>query len=229
MLRASILVPALNEEATIREVIDRLLALGEEYEIVVIDDGSRDGTPAILDSFGDRIRMVRNQTPSGKGRAIRSGLQVATGPVTVIQDADLEYLPEQIPALVDPIAQGRQVVAYGSRFTAGMPKEMALPNKIVNVLLAWAARLLYRQPITDEATCYKAIRTDVLRSMDLQCTGFEFCPEVTAKVSRLGHRILEIPIDYRPRNKKEGKKIRWTDAPIAFWTLARYLFWRPRS
>lgn len=225
----SILVPALNEEATIREVVERLLALGTDYQVIVIDDGSRDGTPGILASFGDRIHVVRHDAPRGKGRAIRSGLDAVKGDVVVIQDADLEYLPEQIPGLVRPILQGEASVIYGTRFAHGLPKDMALPNKIVNLLLAWSARLLYRQPITDEATCYKAVRTELLRAMDLQCTGFEFCPEVTAKVSRMGHRITEHPIDYRPRNKSEGKKIRWTDAPIAFWTLLRYRLWKPGS
>lgn len=227
MKRVSILVPVLNEESTIVEVIARLLALGSDYEIVVIDDGSTDQTPSLLASFGEQIRTVTRQSPGGKGTAIRAGLQKATGEVIVIQDADLEYAPEQIPDLVAPILGGQQQVVYGSRFTQGMPKGMALPNKIVNILLAFATRLLYRQRITDEATCYKAVRTSLLKSMDLHCTGFEFCPEVTAKVSRLGQKIFEVPIQYLPRNKKEGKKIRWTDAPIAFWTLLKYLTWRP--
>ncbi len=222
----SILVPALNEQNTIREVIVRLLAVPLKSEIVVINDGSTDGTGAILAEYADRIKIVTNPQKSGKGMAIRNGLAVATGRFVVIQDADLEYFPEQLPLLLTPLMEGSSRVVYGTRFSKGLPPGMALPNKIVNRMLAWAVRFLFGQCITDEATCYKAVSTDLLRSLDLQCTGFEFCPEVTAKISRLGEKILEVPIDYVPRNKLAGKKIRWTDAPIAFWTLLKYRFWR---
>ncbi|MBL8061048.1 MAG: glycosyltransferase family 2 protein [Chthonomonas sp.] len=222
----SVLVPALNEQDTIREVIDRLLAVPLDLEVIVVNDGSTDGTAAILTEYGGQIKLVTHLTKSGKGRAIRSGLEVASGRVVVIQDADLEYFPEEIPALVAPILEGRSKVVYGTRFSGGYPKGMALPNKIVNWGLALASRLLYGQKITDEATCYKAVETNLLKSLALQCTGFEFCPEVTAKVSRVGQRIAEIPIRYVPRNKMAGKKIRWTDAPIAFWTLLKYRFWK---
>ncbi len=221
----SILVPALNEQDTIREVIERLLEVPLNSEIVVINDGSTDGTAAILAEYADRIKIVTNPQKSGKGMAIRNGLAVATGRFVVIQDADLEYFPEQLPLLLTPLMDGSSRVVYGTRFSNGLPPGMALPNKIVNRMLAWAVRLLFGQRITDEATCYKAVSTDLMRSLELQCTGFEFCPEVTAKVSRRGEKILEVPIDYVPRNKLAGKKIRWTDAPIAFWTLLKYRFW----
>lgn len=220
----SVIVPALNEQATIREVVDRLLALPVKAQVIVVDDGSSDDTPSILASFGDRITVVTNPRPSGKGMAIRKALSHATGTATIIQDADLEYFPEEIPALIQPILQGKQSVVYGTRFAHGLPKDMALPNKLVNILLAWSVRLLFWQKITDEATCYKAFRTDVLKGMNLQCTRFEFCPEVTAKAIRMGHSIFELPISYIPRSKAAGKKIRWTDAPDAFWTLFKYRF-----
>lgn len=223
----SILVPALNEEDTIAEVVERSLGLPLRVEVIVIDDGSTDGTSAILAKFGDRIRVLRNEKPGGKGNAIRQALLHATGTATIIQDADLEYCPEQIPNLVQPILDGKENVVYGTRFSAGLPRGMALPNKLVNVLLAVSVRVLYGAPITDEATCYKAFRTDLLLRMGLQCRRFEFCPEVTAKALRLGERILEKPIDYVPRSKEAGKKIRWTDAPDAFWTLFRYRLWKP--
>lgn len=225
----SVLVPALNEQETIREVVDRLLALGPGVQVVVIDDGSTDRTAEILREYAARITIVTNPTRSGKGMAIRRGLEKATGNVVIIQDADLEYFPEQIPDLVQPILDGKCDVVYGTRFAEGMPAGMALPNKIVNRWLALATRILYHQQITDEATCYKAIRRTLLVKADLQCTGFEFCPEVTAKVSRMALKIHETPIQYEPRTKNAGKKIRWTDAPIAFWTLARYRFWSPKS
>ncbi len=220
----TVLVPALNEQDTIREVIDRVLAIPLRTEVIVIDDGSDDDTPKILATFGDRIRVLRNETRSGKGNAIRQALPFATGQTVIVQDADLEYSPEEIPALVRPILEGKANVVYGTRFSQGLPKAMALPNKIVNVLLPLTVRILYGGKVTDEATCYKAFRTDVLRKMNLECKRFEFCPEVTAKAHRLGEKIVEIPISYVPRTKEAGKKIRWTDAPDAFWTLFKHRF-----
>jgi len=173
--------------------------------------------------------VLTNPAKSGKGNAIRKALPHATGKATIIQDADLEYLPEEIPDVVGPILAGTSNVVYGTRFSKGMPKGMALPNKVVNKLLAWSVRLLYFQPVTDEATCYKAFRTDLLQGMNLQCERFEFCPEVTAKAAKLGERIKEVPISYVPRSKAAGKKIRWTDAPEAFWTLLRHRFWRKKQ
>ncbi|HSI71564.1 MAG TPA: glycosyltransferase family 2 protein [Fimbriimonas sp.] len=221
----TVLVPALNEQDTIAEVVERLLKLPLNTEVIVIDDGSSDRTPEILNRYKDRIRILTNKDRGGKGNAIRQALPFATGETVVIQDADLEYVPEEIPNLVRPILEGKANVVYGSRFSHGLTKGMALPNKIVNVLLAWAVRLLFGKKLTDEATCYKAFRTSVLRQMNLQCQRFEFCPEVTAKSYRLGEKILEVPISYVPRSKAAGKKIRWTDAPEAFWTLLKHRFW----
>lgn len=223
----SVLVPALNEQDTLREVIERLLALPISAEVIVIDDGSTDGTPAILAEFAGKIKVITNTHKSGKGKSIRNGLLVAEGEYVVIQDADLEYLPEQIAELLVPLQSGQSQIVYGTRFSNGFPSGMAIPNKIINKLLAWMTRLLYGQKITDEATCYKALSLTLVQQMELECTGFEFCPEVTAKASRLGQTILEVPISYIPRNKQAGKKIRWTDAPIAIWTLAKYRFWKP--
>jgi glycosyltransferase involved in cell wall biosynthesis len=222
----SVIVPALNEENTIREVIERLLALPMAVQVIVVDDGSTDGTATILAEYRDQITTLRNSRPTGKGSAIRLALPHALGQVTIIQDADLEYAPEQIPMVVEPILSGQANVVYGTRFSKGLPTSMAFPNKVVNVLLAWAVRLLFFKRITDEATCYKAFRTEVLRDYDLQCVRFEFCPEVTAKALRSGESIREVPIDYVARSKEAGKKIRWTDAPEAFWTLLKYRFRR---
>lgn len=224
----TVIVPALNEEDTIGEVVDRLLAVPLVTQVIVVDDGSTDKTPEVLRAFGDRILVLTNPAKGGKGNAIRKALPYAKGKATIIQDADLEYLPEEIPTVVGPILNGTASVVYGTRFSKGMPKGMAIPNKIVNKLLAWSVRLLYFQPVTDEATCYKAFRTEVLQGMDLQCQRFEFCPEVTAKAARMGERIKEVPISYVPRSKAAGKKIRWTDAPEAFWTLLKHRFWRQK-
>lgn len=220
----TVVVPAKNEEDTIAEVVRRLLALPIRTQIIVVDDGSTDGTTEQLSQFGSAITLLRNAESLGKGAAIRAALPQAVGQVVVIQDADLEYEPEELPNLVRPILEGKANVVYGTRFLRGMPKGMAWPNRIVNWLLAWTVRLLFWRRLTDEATCYKAIRTSLLRSLDLQCRRFEFCPEVTAKVLRKGERIVEVGIHYHPRSKDAGKKIRWTDAPVAFWTLLKYRF-----
>ena len=223
----TILIPALNEEATIREVLERCLAVPLSKQIVVINDGSTDSTAEILRAFGEKIEVVTNPKPSGKGNAIRKALNLIKGKTVIVQDADLEYSPEQIPTLIQPILDGSAAVVFGTRFANGFPSSMAFPNKLVNFLLAVSVRLLFGKKISDEATCYKALRSDVLQAMNLECQRFEFCPEVTAKTFRLGLSIIEVPIDYVARNKKEGKKIRWYDAPEAFWTLLRYRFWKP--
>lgn len=222
----TILVPALNEEATISEVVNRLLALPINSQIIVINDGSVDKTGEILESFGDSILVITNLTPGGKGAAIRKGLDSATGKAIIIQDADLEYAPEQIPSLVEPILQDKVRVVYGSRFTNGLHPKMALPNKLVNILLRLAVLILFGRKLTDEATCYKAFHRETILKMNLVCHRFEFCPEVTAKAIILGEEIMELPIQYDPRTKDAGKKIRWTDAPEAFWTLLRHRFWK---
>lgn len=222
--QVSAIIPALNEQDTLGEVIERLLALPLAVEIIVVNDGSTDATASVLSSFGARIKTLTNDKPGGKGMAIRQALPHATGQAVIIQDADLEYFPEDIPMLVQPILEDQANVVYGTRFSAGLPRDMALPNKIVNVLLAWSVRLLYFRRLTDEATCYKAFKRQVLQQMKLQCKRFEFCPEVTAKAIKLGEKIVELPVRYVPRTKNAGKKIRWTDAPDAFWTLLKYRF-----
>lgn len=222
----TILIPAYNEEDTIAQVLERVLAVPISKEVIVVDDCSTDRTFDIARGFSERIVLLRHERNRGKGAAIRTGLEHATGEVTIVQDADLEYAPEDIPEMVEPILRGQEEVVYGTRFHNGFPAGMALPNRIVNVLLRWAVLVLYGRRISDEATCYKAVRTSVLRQMNLICERFEFCPEVTAKAIRMGKRIYEVPIRYEPRSKEEGKKIRWTDGVEAFWTLIRHRFSR---
>ena len=225
----SVIVPAYNEEDTIKEVIERLLALDLDAEIVVVNDGSTDRTGEIVAEFADRIKIITNPNPGGKGNAIRKGLPACTGYAVIIQDADLEYRPEEIPSLIEPIVSGKTNVVYGSRFHHGLIAGMALPNKIVNLMLRAAVKLLFGKHLTDEATCYKAFRRDLLVDMNLECQRFEFCPEVTAKALNMGEDIKELPITYEPRSKAAGKKIRWTDAPEAFLTLWKYRNWRPKK
>lgn len=222
----SVIVPAYNEERTLEEVVNRLLAVPISKEILIVDDCSTDKTAEIAQSFGEKVVYVRQTRNQGKGAAIREGLKHAKGEVVIIQDADLEYFPEDIPQVVQPILSGQAEVVYGTRFKRGLHPRMAWPNKMVNVLLRWAVRLLFSKKITDEATCYKAIKTSVLRQMNLKCNRFEFCPEVTAKALRMGKDIREVEIRYEPRTRKEGKKIRWTDGVEAFWTLIKYRFSR---
>lgn len=228
-MKASIIVPAFNEEDTIVESLRGVLDLdlgGVEKEVIVADDCSTDRTVELaLHEMGSSGKLVRLQKNSGKGAAIREALKVATGEIIVIHDADLEYDPRDIPALVAPIASGKAVAVYGTRFANNTrPEGMKFANYIANKLLTWGAVLLFGGKLTDEATCYKAVSTELLRSMNLQCQHFEFCPEVTAKLMRAGHKIHEEPIRYRARTMAEGKKIHWTDGLEAFWTLLKYRF-----
>jgi glycosyltransferase involved in cell wall biosynthesis len=222
----TIILPAYNEEKTIGEIIKRLAALPIDKEIIVVDDASTDSTPDEIKKSGVDVFHITQPHNQGKGAAIRAALAQASGEVTIVQDADLEYDPNDIAKLVQPVLDGKADVVYGSRFLKGMNKRMALPNKIVNKLLVGAVALLFGKRISDEATCYKAVRTSVLKAMNLQCNRFEFCPEVTAKALRMRKEIMELPIDYEPRSKAAGKKIRWTDGVEAFWTLLKHRFSR---
>lgn len=224
----TVLMPAYNEIDTIREAIRRVcdtdLGEGVSREVIVIDDASTDGTRELLREIPGII-LVEHARNQGKGAAIRSGLERATGDVVVIQDADLEYDPADLRAMLTPIRYGKAAVVYGSRFLKRRPR-MRLANYVANRILAWSATLLFGQRITDEATCYKMFRTDVLRAMNLRAERFEFCPEVTAKARRAGYRIVEVPISYQARTLAEGKKITWRDGLEAIWTLVKYRFVR---
>ncbi|HUH01471.1 MAG TPA: glycosyltransferase family 2 protein [Kofleriaceae bacterium] len=225
----SILIPAFNEERTIREVLSRVLAVDTEAigfakEVVVCDDGSSDATAdmarwaALADA---RVCVIQHPRNLGKGAAIRTALAVAEGDVCIVQDADLEYDPEDYPRLLEAVAAGARVV-YGSRFLRrAWPEGMAAPNYVANRLLTITSNLLFGSRITDEATCLKVFDTELLRSLALRCEGFEFCPEVTAKLGKRRVPITEVPIAYRGRTAEEGKKINWRDGVTAFWTLVR--------
>jgi glycosyltransferase involved in cell wall biosynthesis len=218
----SIVIPAYNEADTIVQAIDRVRAVPLQKEIIVVDDGSTDETPQLLAQQPDVV-VLRHAQNLGKGMAIRTAIAHATGDIIIIQDADLEYDPMDIPRVIAPIAEGKAQVVYGSRFlTARRPKGMRLPNWLINRLLAAMVRWLYWHPLTDEATCYKAFRADLLKSVPLTCQRFEFCPEVTAKVIRRGVKIMEVPISYEARTTLQGKKIRWWDGVEAIWTLLKW-------
>jgi len=218
----SIVIPAYNEADTIVQAIDGVRAVPLQKEIIVVDDGSTDETPQLLAQQPDVV-VLRHPQNLGKGMAIRTAIAHATGNIIIIQDADLEYDPMDIPRVIAPIAEGKAQVVYGSRFlTARRPKGMRLPNWLINRLLAAMVRWLYWHPLTDEATCYKAFRADLLKSVPLTCQRFEFCPEVTAKVIRRGVKIMEVPISYEARTTLQGKKIRWWDGVEAIWTLLKW-------
>ena len=228
-MRLSILIPAYHEERTIAEVLRRVsevdtAALGFEKEIIVCDDGSSDGTAAEIEKAAAAyrgIKLVRHPQNRGKGAAIRTALDHATGDYVLIQDADLEYEVSDYPALLTAVNQGADAV-YGSRFLSRRwPEGMKLPNFIANRMLATAANVLYGHHITDEATCFKVVRTGLLRELGLTCERFEFCPEVTAKLGKRKVTIVEVPIAYKARGVLDGKKVAWTDGFEAMWVLVK--------
>jgi glycosyltransferase involved in cell wall biosynthesis len=222
-MRVSFIVPAYNEESTIVEVLERLDALGFDSQIVVVDDGSTDGTPALLDAWanGD-TRVVIRQENQGKGSAIRAAVPRLDGEITVIQDADMEYDPSDIPLLIEPIRRGAADVVFGSRLSGGRAQRAHLFWHLVgNKCLSLLTNILYNTTISDMETGYKAFRTDVLRSLKLTENHFGIEPEITAQVCKRKLRIYEIPIAYYGRTYEEGKNITWRDGFKAVYVLLR--------
>jgi glycosyltransferase involved in cell wall biosynthesis len=215
-------MPVHNEVNTIREALRQVQAVNLKKEIIIVDDYSSDGTRDILGQIvDDEVKVVYHAQNMGKGSAIKTALQYVTGDIIIIQDGDLEYDPADYPKLIEPILEGRASVVYGSRFL-GEITNMHFLNYIANKILALTASLLFLNWITDEGTCYKVFKADLLKSLDLKCTGFDFCPEVTAKVRKRGYKIVEVPISYCGRSVGEGKKIRWRDGLKAFLALIKY-------
>jgi glycosyltransferase involved in cell wall biosynthesis len=228
-MRVSIIIPVYNELPTLPEVLRRVHAaiLPPECtrEIIVVDDGSTDGTHYLIENYVRRGLLLgfRSDLNRGKGAAIREGIRHASGQVILIQDGDLEYDPSDYIVLLAPLLMGLADVVYGSRFM-GKIVGMTWKSRIANKILTFSTNCLYGTRITDEATAYKAFRTDLLSVLKLSCQRFDFCPEVTAKLSRLGYKIHEVPIKYCARSVIEGKKVRIRDGFEGLWTLIKYRF-----
>jgi len=218
-MRVSFLIPAFNEEATIGEVLERIAALGLDAQAIVVDDGSIDRTAAIAEAHG---ATVIRQANAGKGAAIRAAIGVIDGEIAVIQDADMEYDPAEVPELIDPIVRGVADVVYGSRLRGGKPQRAYLFWHLVgNKFLSLLTCVLYNTTLSDMETGYKAFRSDVLRSLELRENHFGLEPEITAKICKRKLRIYELPISYYGRTHAEGKKITWRDGFRAIWVLVR--------
>ncbi len=224
-MKLTVIIPVYDEAATLEEIINRVRATGLVYEIIVIDDGSTDDSPAILkrlqNSDQPPLTLLQHPQNRGKGAAIQTGLAQASGDFALVQDADLEYDPADYPALLAPFKDPAVEVVYGSRNLQRNPRS-SFTFYWGGRLLSWITNLLYGSRITDEATGYKVIKTELFRAMNLETDGFEFCPEVTAKLLRQKINIYEVPITYNPRSWAEGKKIQWYDGAIAIWTLIKY-------
>jgi glycosyltransferase involved in cell wall biosynthesis len=224
-MKLSVIVPVYNEENTIQEILRQVRAVGLAHEIIVVDDGSTDRTRALLQREAEHAgtAVILHDRNRGKGEAVRTGFDRATGDILLIQDADLEYDPRDYPALLRPIEEGRVKVVYGSRFL-GPRTAMMFWHMLGNKVLTLVTNVLYNAILSDMETCYKVFRADVVRDIPLRSRRFEFEPEITAKILKRGHRIFEVPISYYGREYDEGKKITWREGPKAMWTLIKYRF-----
>lgn len=222
-MKLSILIPAYNEVHTIKNVLHAvaIAPIDLEKEIIVVDDGSTDGTRDIL-QFCNDVTVIFHDRNAGKGAALRTGIDYATGDIIVIQDADLEYSPSDYPVLLAPILAGDADVVYGSRFLGGPHRVLFFWHSVANQLLTLLSNMLSDLNLTDMETGYKAFRADILKALHLQSDRFGFEPEVTAKVARQGCRMYEVPISYRGRDYAAGKKITWRDGMAALWHILKY-------
>ena len=226
MTKLSIIIPVYNEVKTIREIIKRVQATGVVDEILAIDDGSTDGSRELLENISKegKVKVISHDHNQGKGKAVRTGIQNASGDLILIQDADLEYDPREYPNLLKPIQEGIADVVYGSRFLGAGRRPVLYWNMVANKMLTLVTNILYNNILTDMETGYKLFRREVVQDMPLHAHGFEFEPEFTAKILKRRARLYEVPITFNPRDYSEGKKIKMKDAFIAMWTLIKYRF-----
>ena len=226
-MKLSVVIPCYNESNTIKRIVEKVLEVPlEDMEIIIIDDGSSDGTTQILKREIEPIveKVIYHEKNIGKGAALRSGFQEVTGDLIIIQDADLEYDPNDYIKMLHAIQHGDAPVVYGSRRLNTIPEKSYNRYYFGGVFLTWLTNLLYGSSLTDEPTCYKMFKTEILKTVPLGCNKFEFCPEVTAKLLKRGIPIVEVPISYYPRKFDNGKKIRWQDGVAAIFTLIKYRF-----
>lgn len=225
-MELTVIIPVYNEVNTIREIVRRVQATGLAREIIIVDDGSKDGTRAILpelDGHGG-VRVLLHERNQGKGAAVRTGIAAATSELLIIQDADLEYDPREYPNLLKPIHEGLADVVYGSRFLGAPRRPILFWNMVANKLLTLMTNILYNNILTDMETGYKLFKKSVVDDMPIHARRFDFEPEFTAKVLKRKVRIFEVPIAFNPRDYSEGKKIGLRDAFEAVWTLLKYRF-----
>ncbi len=224
----TVIIPVYNERSTVAEIVRRVreVEVPLDVEVVVVDDGSTDGTDKVLSALVDStVRVVVHDRNQGKGAAIRTGLGYASGDLVLVQDADLEYDPNDWPKLLDPILSHKAFIVYGSRFT-GERKNMLLLHWIGNRFLCLVTNVLYASTLSDMETCYKLFDRRVLDGITIVSNRFDFEPEITAKVLRRGYRVYEVPISYAGREPDEGKKITWRDGFAALWALMKFRFVR---
>lgn len=225
-MKLSVIIPVYNEIESIRTILKRVQEQNLAHEIIVVDDGSQDGTRDVLKELDgrDSVRVILHERNKGKGAAVRTGMAAAQGDVLLIQDADLEYDPRDYPALLRPIREGVADVVYGSRFLGGSRRVAMFWHMVANQMLTFMTNILYDTILTDMETGYKVFRRGILDNMTLRANSFDFEPEFTAKILKRNFRIFEVPITFNPRDYSQGKKIKLHDAFEAVWTLLKYRF-----
>ena len=221
----SVVMPVYNERASVGEIVDRVLSVPMRIELIAVDDASTDGSREILERLSKErgFQMLTQDRNRGKGAAVRRGIDAATGQVIVVQDADLEYSPEEYPDLLDLIKKGKADAVFGSRFI-GRHRCFLFTHYLANLFLNLVTNVLYNTTLTDMETCFKAVRAELLKDMNLKSNRFGIEPEITAKLFKRGARVYEVPITYEGRDYSEGKKITWRDGFPALWTLVKYRF-----
>lgn len=225
-MKLSVIIPVYNEAKTLEEISRRVQAVDIEKEIILVDDGSTDGSREILKRLRSQdpsLKVVFHSHNQGKGAALRTGFREASGDYLIVQDADLEYDPRDYIKLWQPVLRGKAKVVYGSRFRGGY-RNMLTPHFWGNKFLTWLTNLLYGVKLTDMETCYKLIPTELIKSIEIKSNRFNFEPEITAKILKRGYKIVEVPISYSGRQFSEGKKITWKDGIVAVWCLLKYRF-----
>jgi glycosyltransferase involved in cell wall biosynthesis len=225
-LKLSVIIPVFNERNTIAEIVQRVIESPLVDEIVIVDDGSTDGTRAILEDLkvNKMITVILHKANIGKGAAVRTGINAVQGDLIIIQDADLEYDPRDYPILLQPIQENIADVVYGSRFLGGARRPIYFWNMVANKILTFTTNILYNNILSDMETGYKLFKRDVVKDLQIKAKGFNFEPEFTAKILKRGVKIYEVPIRFNPRLYSEGKKIKISDAFHAMWTLFKYRF-----